>query len=90
MSLETPANQAVHQLLETGMSYADLLNNTDDDLLDHNFYLGRGGGVKNSRRPVFIKKPTPTRGIFPVMGFAGNLFDGYLFGFYIISYHNDL
>ena len=54
------------------------------------FYLGRGGGVKNSRRPVFIKKPTPTRGIFPVMGFAGNLFDGYLFGFYIISYHNDL
>ena len=64
MSLDALENRAVHQPSETGMSYADLLNNTDDDLLDHNFYLGRGGGVKNSRRPVFIKKPTP-----PVVSF---------------------
>ena len=37
MSLDAPENRAVHQPSETGMSYADLLNNTDDDLLDHSF-----------------------------------------------------
>ena len=90
MSLETPANRAVHQPSETGMSYADLLNITDDDLLDHNFIWEEEEASRTHAVLSLSKKPTPTRGIFPVMGFAGNLFDGYLFGFYIISYHNDL